>query len=312
MSFFGKRLASSPLQKDDKLRRVGSDEDNLNMSSDSVEISGQKGQNQKVLAETIMMKVNESVSEALSILQPTAGDEDPMTKTLMKAVPVIAAAVSMAVSESLKVVFGEMEGKLIAANERAATAREEKLFAAVRTLTYENDRLQQYSRRESVRVWGVPQADDETKEAVEEKVLKVFKDAGADIKREDIAVAHRAGKKPARGSRPILVKFVSRRTRNLVMAEKKNLKGKANYERVFINDDLTPLRARLLGYVKKIPAVEKAYTVDGRIHCHLRSPVGLPPNQRPKPVIVETPDDLFRLGVTSVDYQELGLQYLAE
>lgn len=312
MSVHGKRPARSPLQKDDKLRRVDSDEDSLNMSNGSVEVSGQRGQPQKVLAETIMKKVNESVSDALSILQPTEGSEDPMTKTLMKAVPVIAAAVSMAVSESLRVVLGEIEERLIAANERAATAREEKLFAAVRTLTYENDRLQQYSRRESVRVWGLPQADDETKEAVEEKVMKVFKDAGVDIKKEDIAVAHRAGRKPARGSRPVLVKFVSRRTRNEIMTSKKNLKNKPNYERVFINDDLTPLRARLLGYVKKIPGVERAFALDGRIHCHLKSPLGLAPNQRPKPVIVETPDDLFRLGVTSVDYQELGLQYLAE
>ena len=89
-----------------------------------------------------------------------------------------------------------------------STATENRLLAAVTSLTYENDRLQQYSRRESVRIFGIRQADGETAEQVEQKVLAVFKEAGADIKEEDIAAVHRVGK-VGRGPRPILVKFVS-------------------------------------------------------------------------------------------------------
>jgi hypothetical protein len=149
----------------------------------------------------------------------------------------------------------------------------------------------------------------ETAEGVEEKAMKVFKDAGVELVKEDIAVAHRAGG-GGRGPKPILVKFVSRRKRNEVMRAKKNLKGKENYKNVFINDDITPLRARLLGYVKRMEVVERAWTVDGRIHCTVKGRGGGPDN---RPVVIETPDDLFRLpGVTGVDYAALKLQHLAE
>jgi hypothetical protein len=98
------------------------------------------------------------------------------------------------------------------------------------------------------------------------------------------------------------------------MKAKRNLKGKEEYKRIFVNDDITPLRARLLGYVKQLESVEKAYTVDGRIYCVTKS-AGQHPSGKPgrsKPVIVESPDNLFRLGVTQVDYNALGLGHLAE
>jgi H2-forming N5,N10-methylenetetrahydromethanopterin dehydrogenase-like enzyme len=58
-------------------------------------------------------------------------------------------------------------------------------------------------------VFGVITAEGETAEGVEEKAMKVFKDAGVELVKEDIAVAHRAGG-GGRGPKPILVKFVSR------------------------------------------------------------------------------------------------------
>ena len=250
--------------------------------------------------EAILTRVN----EALSIFKPVEGaDVDP----IMKAVPVIATAVSVAVGEVMKGMVKMMEDSLL----HVSSPREERLFAAVRNLTYENDRLQQYSRRESVKIVGIPNNQGETIDQVEEKVLKVFSDAGASVQRADIAVAHRAGRE-RNGSRPILVKFVSRRTRNEVNAKKKNLKGKDGYQRVFINDDITPLRARLLGYVKGLGCVERAWTIDGRIHCVKKSPLGLAPTDRPRPLVIETPDDLFKLGLDHIDYSALGLDHLAE
>ena len=84
-----------------------------------------------------------------------------------------------------------------------STATENRLFAAVTSLTYEND-----IRRESFCIFGIRQADGETAEQVEQKALGVFKEAGADVKEEDIAAVHRVGM-VRRGPRPILVKFVS-------------------------------------------------------------------------------------------------------
>ena len=92
---------------------------------------------------------------------------------------------------------------------------------------------------------------------MEQKALGVFKEAGADVKEEDIAAVHRVGK-VGMGLRPILVKFVSRRKRREVMEKKKSLKGKDGYQKVYINDDLTPLRAKLLALVKRLDNVDKA------------------------------------------------------
>ena len=41
-------------------------------------------------------------------------------------------------------------------------------------------------------------------------------------------------------------------------------------------------------------------------------PYGLHPADRPKPIVIETPDDLFKLGVDNVDYASLGLPYLED
>ena len=165
--------------------------------------------------------------------------------------------------------------------------------------------MPQYSRRESVRIFGIRQAERETAEQVEQKALGVFKEAGADVKEEDIAAVHRVGK-VGRGLRPILVKFVSRRKRREVMEKKKSLK-------VYINDDVTPLRAKLLALVKRPDNVDKAWTVGGSIHCTKKALPGLAPGANQRPVLViDTPDDLFKLGLEQVDFMSLGLTHLAD
>ena len=69
--------------------------------------------------------------------------------------------------------------------------------------------------------------------------------------------------------------------------------------KVFINDeDLTSLRAKLFGYAKSLDCVDRASTANGRVHPQGR-----------KHVILDTPGDLFKLGVESVDLilSRLGL-----
>lgn len=300
---------TSPLSalKDPKKAKKGDKESEVVLSMDREEDSGVGEGGGKKVTEKLLKKVNDSVTDALSMFTPS--DDSPETVMMLKMVPMLATVISMAVGEVVREEVREMEARITSTSK---SVREERLMSAVRTLTWENDRLQQYSRRESVRIWGLPQNAHESKEEVEDTVLKVFNDCGADVKLDDIAVAHRTGKQSTRGPRPVLVKFVSRRKRNEVMTKKKELRGKKGYEKTFINDDLTPLRSRLLGYVKRIDGVEKAWTVDGRIFVAKKVPLGLRPELRPKPTVIESPDDLFRLGVDRVDYKELGLAHLAE
>eukprot|EP00745_Piridium_sociabile_P037166 TRINITY_DN6734_c0_g1_i8.p1 TRINITY_DN6734_c0_g1~~TRINITY_DN6734_c0_g1_i8.p1 ORF type:complete len:171 (-),score=33.64 TRINITY_DN6734_c0_g1_i8:96-608(-) len=123
-------------------------------------------------------------------------------------------------------------------------------MANMASLTYNNDRLSQYTRRESVRTAGVKMPQGETAQQVEEKALKIFTDAGASVAPDDIAAVHRADK-PRNGTQAVLVKFVSRRKRREVMEKKKTVRDKPDYKGIFLNDDLIPLRARLLGFVQR-------------------------------------------------------------
>ena len=116
---------------------------------------------------------------------------------------------------------------------------------------------------------------EEEGEDTEQKVLGVFKAVGADITAADVSVVHRTGDRKRKG-RPILVRFVSRKKRKEVMQKKKVLKDKRGYAGVYVFDDLTTLRAKMLYYLKKkVPVEENAWTIDGRIHCTKKRLPGL-------------------------------------
>ena len=74
-------------------------------------------------------------------------------------------------------------------------------------------------------------------------------------------------------------------------------------------DDLTTLRAKTQYYLKKkVPVVENAWTIDGRIHCTKKRPPGLSERVSPRRIFtIDTPGDLFKLAVDSVDFEELGV-----
>lgn len=170
-------------------------------------------------------------------------------------------------------------------------------------MKYETDRLEQYSGLESIRIAGLPKTDDESETAIRKRIVELGKECGTDLEECDISVCHRAGFKNAAATRPkaVLCRFVSRAKKSALMQNRKHLKGKDGYDRVFVNDDMTQLRARMFMMLKRNPSVQRVSTINGRIHCR--------PNNNPdRVVVVDTPDDLFKVGYTSLPYQELGLQ----
>ncbi|XP_076438210.1 uncharacterized protein LOC143277313 [Babylonia areolata] len=115
------------------------------------------------------------------------------------------------------------------------------------------------------------------------------------------------GNAPA--GRPVLVKFVSRRTKVTLIEKRRALKETQEFKKVFINDDLTPLCSRLLHVAKRNEAVDRVSTThDGRIRCVLKKTPGQ--TTKAKVVLIDNPDDLFHLGVDSVDFEALGLQHV--
>ena len=171
----------------------------------------------------------------------------------------------------------------------------------INTRNHTNDRLEQYSRRETIRFSGISSDVGDSEDNLIEEVKKIAGALEVPIKSEDISVIHRAGKPGPGKSRPVLCKFVSRRTRDNLMKKRKMLKDKPEFkDKVYMNEDLTPLRAKLLAYAKGLPDVNRVNSHNGRIHCNTSDN---------KHFILDSPDDLHDLGVTTINLDKLGLNH---
>ena len=85
------------------------------------------------------------------------------------------------------------------------------------------------------------------------------------------------------------------------------MRKKANHRnvdgpRVFITDDLTKMRGRLLWELKQDGDIERAYSIDGKITCVKKMAGG-----EEKRFRVNSPDDLFTIGWSEEKVKELGL-----
>ena len=248
----------------------------------------------------ILTQVNEALSQTGGLGE--GGDKDKCFVQQM--IPAIVTSVATAVGEVMKSFLKEMPKPAdIVSVDRSPVVQ--NLQRNLLLMRYENDRLEQFSRRETIKVVGLKEEEGED---TEQKVLEIFKAVGADITPADVSVVHRTGDRKRKG-RPILVRFVSRKKRKEVMKKKKILKDKREYAGVYVFDDLTTLRAKMLYYLKKkVPVVENAWTIDGRIHCTKKRPPDLSKRESLRRIFtINTPDNLFKLGVDAVDFEELGL-----
>ncbi|XP_049923490.1 uncharacterized protein LOC126404350 [Epinephelus moara] len=108
---------------------------------------------------------------------------------------------------------------------------------------YKEDELEQYSRKENVRINGIEETDEETEDQLVEKVCQLAAAAGATVTEKDISTAHRLGGAKKQGKiRPTIVRFVSRRKKAELMRNKSTLREKEEHRDIFISDDLTRLR----------------------------------------------------------------------
>ena len=163
-----------------------------------------------------------------------------------------------------------------------------KLKAYVRLNAYENDRLQQYTRRENIRISGINETDGER---LKTRIIELGEEMDGHITESDMYACHRLGANKGNRPRAVIVRFFSRETKLYFLVNKNKLRNKENYRGVYINEDLTPLRSKLLQYVKRQDVVESAFTREEKVICRT----------------IETPDDLFKLGLTDVGYAALGL-----
>ena len=123
-----------------------------------------------------------------------------------------------------------------------------------------SDANEQYGRREKDRIFGV---EEQTGEDVYQQVVDVVKGTGVEICKSDFSICNRL---PARGQsgKPNIVKFVRRETKLALMKKKSGLRHQSGRP-IYINDDITQLRARLLNLLKEKPDVKAANMINEKI-----------------------------------------------
>ena len=147
----------------------------------------------------------------------------------------------------------------------------DKLQSDVRKLEVELEDAKNYSRRNCLLIHGV---EEERGEKTDDKVLEIVnKQLGTELTLVDIERSHRIGKFDSsskkrttrsnkKKTRPIIVKFLSYRSRGEVFANKRKLKGKD----IYISESLTPLRYSLYKKCIETFGHKNVWTFDGRIH----------------------------------------------
>ena len=99
-----------------------------------------------------------------------------------------------------------------------------RLQAKLQTKHFDLDRQEQYSRKDSVRIYGIPEAEDERE--TNDIVVKLAKDIGVNITTADLSVSHRLGRRGRWGKpRTIIAKFVRRQCKTDVMRNKSTFCG---------------------------------------------------------------------------------------
>ena len=200
----------------------------------------------------------------------------------------------------------ELSGRIDALNatlERLSRVVEEKdaritsLEREVRELANANDSLEQYTRRPNLRFEGVP--EDDNGEDTDAKVLDIANSLlgmTPPLEIDDLERSHRLGRRLDKDGRPrtraIIVRFQSERLRDEVFRARTKLKTynrERQQQHIFINDDLTPRRAKLsfdARALKRSKKIADCWTAYGKVMVK---------DRYNKVTEVKTPSDLHNM-----------------
>ena len=174
---------------------------------------------------------------------------------------------------------------------------------AHRRLHLEGESRDQYSRRDTLLISGVTYkpGEDTTQLAV-----RIAHTLGVRISPSDISVSHRSGRRAGGNPRPIMVKFVRRDVKNLILANRKlagNIKADddGKHVRIFLDEALTSMRAKVC---KRLRADKIShFTRDGKVF------IAMGPNESGEPdfKVHDSPQDWEALDWSDSFKTELGI-----
>jgi transposase-like protein len=169
-------------------------------------------------------------------------------------------------------------------NEQASTIAEQA--ESIKSLQNENfvlkgelNDIQQYTRRNGIRIDGIPAPDPGQKEPIREletKVKSVFKNTlKVNLSASDFCRLHRVGRPKGDDTpRQVLVKFTNYNAKRRIMTARKLCKNHNGPHPIYINEDLTRQRAKLAAEArtaKRSDVIKDTWTYDGKIFVKLNN-----------------------------------------
>ena len=210
----------------------------------------------KLMAPVITLAVNEAVTSAVTKLE----------KDVIKPLQEQNKKLILKVKESEEIIRSKDE-LLAQKNDQIS-----KLESDVKTLTKSSskltdklDDLEQYGRRNSVRMYNINCApyNSNCLDAVVDVLQNKLK---VSVGPNDIDRCHPVGKPNVNGLKPIIVKFKTYNAKREVYSSKSNLKG--NPDKIFITEDLTKQNRKMVATLLtkvKAKSIHSFWTIDGKI-----------------------------------------------
>lgn len=178
------------------------------------------------------------------------------------------------VSDKLGILFGDRvreEVMQLHAVLEKKDAEITQLNTRIDDLELKLDQAEQYSRRNCIRIAGLPESENEDTTSVTMELINDTMALDPPLELQEVDRLHRVGKPDSQKPRGIIVKFATYRSRARVFSAKAALSDKRfgpTQTKVYINDDLTRLRAKLLYEARKLKKqklIHDAWTREGTV-----------------------------------------------
>ena len=129
------------------------------------------------------------------------------------------------------------------------------------------DGLEQYTRRNTLELHGVPMTRGESTNDI---AIDIFQAMGVDVTYADICRSHRNFTRRRRGNRNlppiILVKLIRHDIKQIIYDNREVLRYLPGYRNIYVNENLTKSRRKLYGRVRTHFPHFKCTTNDGKIY----------------------------------------------
>jgi len=160
--------------------------------------------------------------------------------------------------EDVKATMAEQSGLIKALTSELQAVKKDLAVKnrEISSLKQELVDMQQYSRNRNLEIHNLPEKPDENLKEVVGKISEVL---GVHIESGDIDVVHRIPSRNTRRPKPVIVQFVNRTVRNLVLDNKKNIvqvkdiyRSHSNgKDRILVYENLCPYYRSLLRHVRE-------------------------------------------------------------